>query len=130
MATAKQLAWRKEFVKRVKAGTLRKKNPTKRKPATKKAAKKVTKSYVNRPSQITKSAPSKRLKTRRAANTVKGRFPNPIPKIGFKFLVQYQHLPTGQWKIVAAFTTKASAVEYGKALAKAYPARPIRVTYP
>lgn len=39
-------------------------------------------SYVTRPSQITKQAPSKRLRKRRRKNIVKpvkGRFPNPRP---------------------------------------------------
>jgi len=34
-------------------------------------------SYIKRPSNVTKKAPSARLKKRRAANTVKGRYPNP-----------------------------------------------------
>lgn len=34
--------------------------------------------YVNRTSNITKKKPSPRLKKRRAANTVQGRYPNPF----------------------------------------------------
>lgn len=48
---------------------------TRKKPKTKRA-------YVSRPSQITKRAPTKRLKRRRAKNVAKPRkgfFPNPAP---------------------------------------------------
>lgn len=36
-----------------------------------------SKAYVNHPSNVTKKKPTARLKKRRAANTVKGRYPNP-----------------------------------------------------
>lgn len=61
----------------INIGKTMKKNPTKRKTAAR--TQRAAESYVRRPSQITKKAPSKRLKKRRTVNlqTPRGVFPNP-----------------------------------------------------
>jgi len=107
MATAKQIAARKLFAARARAGTLRKAGRTKKvaadsskytasyseveraeaalrlaqkHAARKKAALKsnpTKKRAISRPSQATGKPPTKRLKARRKANVVPGAFPNP-----------------------------------------------------
>lgn len=109
MATAKQIAARKLFAQRAKAGTLRK-NPAKKKLGAKRATSvKRAKKAVSAPSQITKRAPTKRLKARRAANSKPGYFPNPISR-GFK-------VKSSTGSHIATFNSKADAVEYAQALA-------------
>lgn len=171
MATAKQIAARKLFAKRAKAGTLRRKPvrgalytvsyqnwkgetsflsltaasgadarkafereapnleivsvkkaipkrlATKRlpNPATKTIARKgvPAKSYVKRPSQITRKTPTKRLVQRRTKNKAAGRkgyFPNPITGTGV-------FCPPGAPKPIAVFRTLATAKQYAEALA-------------
>jgi hypothetical protein len=65
--------------------TLLRKNPApKRKTSAR--TQKAAESYVRRPSQITKKAPSKRLKKRRTVNlqSARGVFPNPKPRTAKK----------------------------------------------
>lgn len=89
-----------------------KKNPAKRaavKRKTRATTQATAEGYVRRPSQITKKAPSKRLKTRRAINlqTPRGVFPNPAkrsPKYPGAMDVGY---PT-----YAAFSKDAKACGY------------------
>lgn len=117
MASAKQIAARKLFAQRAKAGTFRRpkakskpartKNPAaKKKPVAKRAKK-----AVNAPSQINRKPPTKRLKERRAANTKRGYFPNPV-KSAARVRVE-----STNGKLIAAFTSPAAAMEYARALA-------------
>lgn len=117
MATAKQLAWRKEFAAKSKAGTLTKKRKTN--PAKKTAVKRkrtpVKKIAVSAPSRATGAKPTKRLKARRAANTKPGMYPNPRNRVATDICVRYAN--TG--RLVAKFpkTEKRAAMEYARALA-------------
>lgn len=117
MATAKQIAWRNEFARRAAAGTLKKNPAKKRKPAAKKTVKSA---YVNRPSQITRKAPTKRLKARRTervAHPVKGTFPNPIPKMT---LYATGPFDSSQFMVrTAYFLDRKEAVQYAQAIANA-----------
>jgi hypothetical protein len=101
MATAKQIAWRKKFAAMAKAGTLTKKRKAKTNPAAKKRAAPKTKA-VSRPSQATGAAPSKRLKSRRKANTVPGMFPNPKAR-------KYAHVRRSQTKADYRYTIQTQA---------------------
>ncbi len=110
MATAKQLAWRKEFATRVKAGTL-KTNPTKRK-----ATKRRGPSKVNAPSQAKPHLkPTPRLKARRRANTKPGMYPNPVRSAG-GFPIKVQVWSSAKWKTIATFAEPSRAGEYAKAI--------------
>lgn len=68
------------------AGKAAKKNPAPKRKTTARTQKAAV-GYVNRPSQITKKSPTKRLKKRRTANlrSPKGVFPNPLDK---RYVVQ------------------------------------------
>lgn len=116
------------------AGKSVKKNPApKRKTAAR--TQKAAVGYVNRPSQITKKSPTKRLKTRRAKNlrSPKGVFPNParknpvipgIKKISHPLIkpknddaVYVRESSNGKdWLTVAVFSKKNAAIEYAHAL--------------
>jgi hypothetical protein len=116
MATAKQLAARKLFVKRVRAGEFtRAANPAK---------KRTVKKSVTRPSQITKKAPSKRLKARRAMPEKKGYFPNPVGNKLFQVVkIAYAVTLPGETNLshaIAAFLNKIEAVEYAQMRADEY----------
>jgi hypothetical protein len=114
MATAKQIAWRKKFAAMAKAGAFKKNPAAKKKPAAKSA-----RSYVNRPSQITKTAPTKRLKARRVKNVPgSGYFPNPgkLQKPLMKYEVHSQ-TSDGKWTRLAIFATATSAKQYALAIA-------------
>lgn len=73
--------------------TARKKRVSKKKaaPRKKSAAKKKTtarkKVAINAPSRATGKPPSKRLRSRRARNTVPGAYPNPAPRKGYSVAV-------------------------------------------
>jgi hypothetical protein len=113
----------------------RKTNPAKRTGISKIA-------YVKRPSQVTQSAPSKRLVKRRKANVVgSGRFPNPAPKKGLVRAVSQSAWGPGKrgeydvyaagagvnsnaaeqklGALLARFPSKAAALEYAQAWATA-----------
>lgn len=80
----------------INIGKTMKKNPApKRKTAAR--TQRAAESYVRRPSQITKKAPSKRLKKRRTVNlqSPRGVFPNPISQY-----IVYSELKPGYWKQV------------------------------
>lgn len=121
-----------------------KKNPTTRKTAAR--TQRAAESYVRRPSQITKKAPSKRLKTRRTINlqSPRGVFPNPKKRDPAKrekqIIVEYEL--SGQnfakrnrgmygWKELAAFpdTPEGSenAIQYAQAYHKIAPHLRIQV---
>jgi hypothetical protein len=110
--TAKQLAARKRFSEIMKNGGF-KKNPIKRSGVSKKT-------YVSRPSQITKTAPSKRLKTRRAKHVDAGKpagyFPNPLKSKRDKCHIVIGVL-NGKIDIVSVFETLHDAKYYAHALA-------------
>lgn len=90
-------------------GVKRKHNPA-RKPAAKRAPAKKS-AYVNRPSQATKKAPSKRLKARRAANVRgSGMFPNPASKVSHT-LYAVEARSSGPWG------DSGSHLAYAKSLA-------------
>lgn len=123
MATAKQIAARKLFAQRAKSGEF-KRNPTKRA----KARASAQKIAVNAPSRTTGKKPSARLKERRAANTRKGYYPNPVEKIGTRkapfahdpspfHTAHYSVIDMETSHIVADFPKQKSAVEYAQALA-------------
>lgn len=115
MATAKQIAARKLFAARAKAGTLkRKKNPA-RKAATKKAPAK--KRAINRPSQATGKPPTARLKARRRANTVPGAFPNPRNDSRLNYEVVYTAPESHGYVLDAAFVHRHDAQKYAANLA-------------
>ncbi len=141
MATAKQIAARKLFVARVRAGEFNKSREKSRKQRiiaaenrgdfetaqklkflsahrlTKKPSKKKA---ITRPSQITKAKPTKRLVARRKMSAKKGYFPNPNP-VKRPNMVEY-----GEFKVmyaknhrfIAIFQKRAEAVEYAKAIAE------------
>lgn len=69
--------------------------------------------YVNRPSQITRKAPSKRLKKRRVLAPRRGVFPNPLPPLTYR--VDFK-TTRGGWKPLGYFPTQAQAVDYAKAI--------------
>lgn len=89
------------------------------------------KSYVTRPSQITKRAPSKRLRKRRVKNIkkpVKGRFPNPRPllfiitaKKGAGKKMHFDGANFSQRAKVKMFGTMGEAETKAQALLKAFP---------
>jgi len=121
MATAKQIAARKLFAERARAGTLktkRGKNPvakTAKNPIAKKAL--TAKQYVTRPSQTTKKAPSARLTTRRAKalKAPAGYFPNPM--IYFLFSVAAKTQAMSDFHTIAHFESKDDAVLFAKTYA-------------
>jgi len=141
MATAKQLAARKLFAQRSKAGTLGRGSSVKRKtrknpdlsrvpqkqydpdppklrgsnPVKRKAAK-----AVKRVSQASGAKPSARLVARRkkTATAPKGFFANPAPKRIKSFRVEKAAFDGGKWSLVASFVSLASAKEYATAVAK------------
>lgn len=98
--------------------------------AKKKAPKK--RSYVSRPSQITKRAPTKRLRKRRVKNVAKPRkgfFPNPAP---IKFMIVARRSASGpkmhfdgknfsQRKEVEKFDTAVSAEAKARRLIGLHP---------
>jgi deoxyribose-phosphate aldolase len=92
-------------------------NPKRRavKKTAKKAAKKTVSAYVKRPSQITKKAPSARLKKRRtmrvATGFPKGTFPNP----GKRKVTGYEVVKGSHVIGVAASLPKAKAIATGLA---------------
>lgn len=112
MATAKQIAARKLFAARVKAGEFkRKKNPIAKEKLTSRA-------YVLRPSQATKTPPSKRLITRRtkALKAPKGYFPNPD-----KLYWCVDKSSNGSdWSRVGYFENKIDAEQYARAYSDAH----------
>ena len=76
---------------------------------------------INRPSQVTKKAPSKRLVNRRKKNTKSGYFPNPVKKSPikkdpFKFVVE-KASDAGFYKI-AKFANEHDAADYARAYAE------------
>lgn len=85
--------------------------------------------YVNRPSQITKRAPSKRLKRRRKKNTVAGRFPNPRPLMyiitaqsrGATKRMHYDGKHFSERAKIALFKSKDAAYQKALALVAAHP---------
>ena len=110
MATAKQIAWRKQFAKMAKSGAFKKKATAHKNPARKrrKAPPKVA---VNAPSRATHKKPSPRLKARRAANTRPGVYPNPRPKRTQVCVY------TATGALIAQFANRKLAMEYARALA-------------
>ena len=94
MATTKKRATKKTTVKVIK------------KPAAKKTVSK--KRAINRPSQITKLPPKPRLVKRRAKNTVKGYFPNPIKTNGYGIFEMSGSEPS---RCVAVYATLQDAKE-------------------
>lgn len=124
MATAKQLAWRKKFAAMARAGTLRK-NPTKKKSVVRKVA---TTKKITRPSQATKTKPTRRLVARRKATLLAppGYFANPektqkqlreSAKKGnlHQFAIWVTDTKTG--KRIAGFVNRIHAIEYAHAYA-------------
>lgn len=128
MATAKQIAARKLFAQRVKAGDFAAKKPRRKNP--------LTRVKVNSPSMATKEAPSKRLKARRRktdkappgvyANPAR-RYPDPVipaPNDSeplnsiFSYYVQWFNSVSGLWRSVAAFANETDAFQYARAWAK------------
>lgn len=99
--------------------------------------------YVNRPSQITKKAPSKRLKKRRTINlqTPRGVFPkakprtNPVSRVkapaGKEKFIRVELKHGKEWEILSLFPKTGSGAENAIMYAKAYsmkePAATIRV---
>lgn len=115
MASAAQIAWRKEFARRAKAGTL-KKNP-------------LSRVKLNSPSMATGEAPSKRLKKRRKAtqNAPEGYYANPAAASRDFYLKGMNYVVRGNDVFLAAFPTRPQAVEYGQMLADKYPSRQFAV---
>ena len=123
-ASPAQIAARKLFAQRAKAGAL-KKNP---------AAKPKS---VKRPSQATKKAPTKRLVARRVATkkAPPGYFANPVKPKGRSTMNYAQCYRVekayreNDWSTVGYFVTKSEAFEYAKAYNKANNCR-VRVLSP
>lgn len=92
-------------------------NPQPRKKPAKRA-----KSYITRPSQATRAAPSKRLKARRAkvasGAAPKGYFPNPRRKRAAEWCVYGTRNGAPAGSCIARFgSSKTRAAEYARALA-------------
>lgn len=136
MATAKQLAARRLFAQRAKAGTLkrrkRRKNPTDRdaqqqfaNPRKRRAPRGPSRKGLKAPSQITKRAPTKRLVRRRKvtksaqARGMRGFFANPSPAMPFEVFAN--------GKCIARFPTKNSAIQYARAYHTMHPAQTVKV---
>lgn len=89
--------------------------------------------YVNRPSQITKKAPTKRLKKRRTINlqSPRGVFPNPAKRQTHYETTVQSSMDKKHWTIFARFPDTpegaANAIEYAKAYAVKEPHSYIRV---
>lgn len=141
MATAKkpspaQLAARKRFAEMAKAGVFAKKAARKRNPAKKRAATKKPAKPVSRPSQATGKRPSKRLVDRRqrTAKAPAGFYANPRKKATRKLSTMKSALAKGAevWtatvnrmgvdknKFLASFASEKLAQEYGRAYADAH----------
>lgn len=114
--------------------------PVKRKTAAR--TQKTAESYVRRPSQITKKAPTKRLKKRRTVNlqSPRGLFPNPKARTGYERKVELElgkHIAVEMsdnkkaWTVFALFPAtpdgSKNAIEYAKAYAQKEPKVFIRV---
>jgi len=130
MATTKkkpstaQLAARKLFAARAKAGTLKK---AKRKPAAAKGTPRkpnpLTRVKVKSPSQRSGAAPSKRLVARRkaTAKAAPGYYANPKRRPAPAGFCVHHATPTGHaGKAIATFRAKGDAIEYAKAYAKGH----------
>jgi hypothetical protein len=106
--TAKQLAARKLFAARSRAGTLgkRKSNP-------------LTRVKVKSPSMLTKKAPTKRLVARRkrTARAPAGYYANPAGRTPAGYAVHKATTGGTAGALLAVFPNKAAAVEYGQAVA-------------
>lgn len=109
--TAAQLAARKLFAERARAGTLKKAGKRKPNPLTR----------VKRtsPSMATGKAPSKRLVKRRAktARAPAGYYANPASRAPAAYAVHRVNANGAQGALIARFSSKADAVQYGKAYA-------------
>ena len=110
-------------------------NPTKRKTAAR--TQRAAESYVRRPSQVTKKAPSPRLKKRRTINlqSPRGVFPNPKTrdneiKVQSQIAMSHSSSPK-KWATVAKFPATPegaeNAIMYAKAYAKMHNKYAIRV---
>lgn len=98
--------------------------------ATKKKATLTKQSYVRRPSQITKRAPSKRLRKRRVKNITrpaKGRFPNPRPLLfiitaqkGSGKKMHFDGKNFSQRARISTFPTMSAAEDKAKSLLKQF----------
>lgn len=137
MATAKQIAARKLFAQRSRAGTLkrkRRKNPTDRKesatayvnPRKRRAPRGPSRKGLKAPSQITKRAPTKRLVRRRKvtksaqARGMRGFFANPSPAMPFEVFAN--------GRCIARFPTQNLAVQYARAYHTMHPAQTVKVS--
>ena len=131
--TAAQLAARKLFAARVKAGEFagagkRKKNP-------------LTRVKVNSPPQRPRGnsdTPSARLKKRRRSTqkAPEGYYANPVAPMDrrgkqerheFVYLVEFWWPEAGAWQVTAGFDTYEYAEKFAYAFAKDFPNRKIRV---
>ena len=67
---------------------------------------------LSAPSQITKRAPTKRLKARRAANSKPGYFPNPAHRMYYVYNVNNDGT---RGPVIGGFVSKQAAKEYARA---------------
>lgn len=85
--------------------------------------------YVNKKSQITRSAPTPRLKKRRAKNTERGYFPNPtIQESVLRFYVDVRVKGSEEWFTVAKTNSIENAKEFAEHYAKKNPHLFVRVS--
>ena len=117
MATAKQIAARKLFVARVRAGEFAKAKKRKANPSKPAAKKRPAAKSISRPSQITKAKPTKRLKARRAMPAKRGYFPNPQKRPNLDSYGEFKVMYAKNKRFIAIFKTCAEAKEYAEALA-------------
>ena len=84
--------------------------------------------YVNRPSQVTRKPPTKRLKVRRTKNLriPEGAFPNPKERAK-TYKVETLNSSTTKWRRVATFEKLADAKEYANAYARSKNTVAVRV---
>ena len=84
--------------------------------------------YVNRPSQVTRKPPTKRLKVRRTKNLriPEGAFPNPKERAK-TYKVETLNSTSGKWRRVATFEKLTDAKEYANAYVRAKTTVAVRV---
>lgn len=83
--------------------------------------------YIGKKSQITKKAPTERLKKRRAKNTDVGYFPNPVED-RMRFYVEFRTENDSTWRAIARAYDAGTAMLIAKHYADKNPTLFVRVT--